>query len=188
MWFGGYEAILQLPARSPDGMAGSLRGAALVEPSPPPPPWPAPPEPSPPLHAAPASERVAFTSLLSGERVQLLGGEPQGPSLVLHAAVSIMSAVVMLILACSLRVQVRLDSRPRRRDVPVAEARPVMLAYGILPTSESPAVVEMDGDSAAIPMAVGQRVGVSVAPAVDAGQPEDAADELDGDTTESPTR
>ena len=143
---------------------------AMVEPSPPPPPWPQPPEPSPPsLHPL---GHIVLGSLLSGEQVFDLGdlevhrGITNGPDVLLHSIVSMMSAVVLLVLACSLRVQ----AQPRRR-APVANAYPVMLAYGMVPTSEMTIATSEDLGEVGIPVAVGQRIDLimqPIAPVVDA--------------------
>jgi len=142
----------------------------MVEPSPPPPPWPQPPEPSPPS-PHPLGHNV-LGSLLSGEQVFDLGdlevhrGITNGPDVLLHSIVSMMSAVVLLVLACSLRVQ----AQPRRR-APVANAYPVMLAYGMVPTSEMTIATSEDLGEVGIPIAVGQRIDLimqPIAPVVDA--------------------
>ena len=138
------------------------------EPSPPPPPWPHPPEPSPPS----PTRQFVLGSLLSGEQVFDLGdlevhrGSTNGPDVLLHSIVSMMSAIVMLVLACSLRVQ----AQPRRR-AHVANAYPVMLAYGMVPTSEMTIAVSDDVGEVGIPISVGQRIDLimqPIAPVVDA--------------------
>ena len=146
------------------------RLSSMVEPSPPPPPWPQPPEPSPP--SPHPLGHIVLGSLLSGEQVFDLGdlevhrGITNGPDVLLHSIVSMMSAVVMLVLACSLRVQ----AQPRRR-APVANAYPVMLAYGMVPTSEMTIAVSDDVGEVGIPISVGQRIDLimqPIAPVVDA--------------------
>ena len=138
------------------------------EPSPPPPPWPHPPEPSPPS----PTRQFVLGSLLSGEQVFDLGdlevhrGSTNGPDVLLHSIVSMMSAIVMLVLACSLRVQ----AQPRRR-AHVANAYPVMLAYGMVPTSEMTMAVSDDVGEVGIPISVGQRIDLimqPIGPVVDA--------------------
>ena len=142
----------------------------MDEPSPPPPPWPQPPEPSPP--SPHPLGHIVLGSLLSGEQVFDLGdlevhrGITWGPDVLLHSIVSMMSAVILLVLACSLRVQ----AQPRRR-APVANAYPVMLAYGMVPTSEMTIATSEDLGEVGIPIAVGQRIDLimqPIAPVVDA--------------------
>ena len=97
------------------------------EPSPPPPPWPRPPEPSPPQKTFP---------ILLAERTPLSGVPPgiaEGPSLLLHTVISSISAIVMLLLACSLRFQSHRRLGPLRGTV--VQARPVLQAYGVIPMS-----------------------------------------------------
>ena len=96
------------------------------EPSPPPPPSPNPPEPSPP---------IIVLHFLDGDTTILQGGpRMEGPPLILHMLVSTFSALGMLILACSLRLQNRPHHHHRLRP-PVVEARPVLQAYGMVPTN-----------------------------------------------------
>ena len=93
-------------------------------------------------------------------------GSTNGPDVLLHSIVSMMSAIVMLVLACSLRVQ----AQPRRR-AHVANAYPVMLAYGMVPTSEMTIAVSDDVGEVGIPISVGQRIDLimqPIAPVVDA--------------------
>lgn len=59
----------------------------------------------------------------------------EGPSLMVHTLISSISAIVMLLLAMSLRAQAH-ARRPMMR-APVAEARPVLQAYGVVPTADT---------------------------------------------------
>lgn len=114
-----------------------------------------------------------LTSLLSGERVPVTSFAPgqQMPSLLLHTVVSMMSAMVMLTLACFLRLQ---TGREHRRRAPVAQARPIMMAYGVVPTTEEVNTVDEVADRT--PMAIGHRVGLSAATVADGTQPQVGAD------------
>ena len=113
---------------------------------------------------------LIFSDLITadGTRVPFRMGEAPEPSLLLHTAVSTISAIVMLILAFSLRHV----AQPRHRQRAVAEARPVVMAYGVVPQSD--AAINEDSAvnlemSASGPVAIGERVGVTVAMVVSAG-------------------
>ena len=130
------------------------------EPSPPPPPSPWPPEPSPP---------ALLLHFLDGD--VSLQGHPtmiDGPPFFLHLMVSASSALAMLVLACSLRMQTRRLQHHRPMRTPIVEAQPVIQAYGVLPTSEQPLPAatadeeeadERDANSRSLP--VDDRVGGS---------------------------
>lgn len=142
------------------------------EPSPPPPPLPRPPEPVPPAFAiidlltgedvrptptehAAAWFRTLFT-LYPWRRVQMhFGGPPhgdfmEGPPLMVHMLISSISAMGMLVLACSLRAQMPRRHLPRAPRI--VEARPVLEAYGVLPLTAP----EEDEEAALVPVMSGE--------------------------------
>jgi len=106
---------------------------------------------------------VPLTSLSSMNPVATSAGL-EGPSLMVHTLISSISAVVMLLLAMSLRAQAH-ARRPMMR-APVAEARPVLQAYGVVPTADTAELRAAENDAVAArvelqmlpPVAVGQRL------------------------------
>ena len=113
------------------------------EPSPPPPPPPRPPEPSPPSY-------VFLHFLDEDSALQLGHPQLEGPSLMMHMVISSLSAVAMLVLACSLRTQQRvIRHRPRPA---VAHATPIYgTVYGMVPGHDDAEDAPVDVNPAALP-------------------------------------
>jgi hypothetical protein len=83
-----------------------------------------------------------LSDFLDGETLRPMVVE--GPPLMLHFLVSTLSAITMLMLACTLRVQNVRRLRPR---LPVAEAIPVLQVYGMVPRRDDEATTAEEEDS-----------------------------------------
>ena len=144
-------ALLILPAQATADLITDCGGrTACLQP---PPPYPVPPEPSPPPPPVPLAPEPAppdgnqdlFFYFDGQERIPTM--RPiEGPGIMVHMLISTLSAVGMLMLACSLRVQHRVRLRP---PVALAQVVPVLQVYGIVPGEETTAPIgegEGEGD------------------------------------------